>query len=55
MERFNIWPPNMYHRQIPGQHPFSSVVVARGVEHADMLVEIEAEAIVSPERLKNPK
>src|SRR5262245_27277232 len=30
VERFNIWPPGMYHRKIGGQHLFSTVVVVRG-------------------------
>ena len=38
VERFNIWPPNMYHRQIRGQHLFSSVVVVRGVDHSHVYV-----------------
>ena len=38
MERFNIWPPNMYHRKIGRQHLFSSVVVVRGEDHAHVYV-----------------
>src|SRR5215470_4054744 len=38
VERFNIWPPNMYHRQIGGQRLFSSVVVVRGEDHAHVYV-----------------
>jgi enamine deaminase RidA (YjgF/YER057c/UK114 family) len=38
MERFNIWPPGMYHRQIGGQKLFSSVVVVRGADHAHIYV-----------------
>jgi 2-iminobutanoate/2-iminopropanoate deaminase len=38
VERFNIWPPNMYHRQIGGQKLFSSVVVVRGTDHAHVYV-----------------
>jgi 2-iminobutanoate/2-iminopropanoate deaminase len=38
VERFNIWPPNMYHRKIGGQHLFSSVVAVRGADHAHIYV-----------------
>lgn len=38
MERFNIWPPGMYHRKIGGQHLFSTVVVVRGADHAHVYV-----------------
>jgi 2-iminobutanoate/2-iminopropanoate deaminase len=38
MERFNIWPPGMYHRQIGRQKLFSSVVVVRGADHAHIYV-----------------
>jgi 2-iminobutanoate/2-iminopropanoate deaminase len=38
IERFNIAPPNMFHRQIRGQHLFSPVVVVRGSDHAHIYV-----------------
>jgi 2-iminobutanoate/2-iminopropanoate deaminase len=38
VERFNIWPPGMYHRKIGGQHLFSTVVVVRGADHAHVYV-----------------
>jgi enamine deaminase RidA (YjgF/YER057c/UK114 family) len=38
VERFNIWPPGMYHRKIGGQHLFSTVVVVRGADHAHIYV-----------------
>jgi 2-iminobutanoate/2-iminopropanoate deaminase len=38
LERFSIFPPNMYHRQIGGRHLFSPVVVARGADHAHIYV-----------------
>lgn len=38
MERFNIWPPGMYHRKIGGQHLYSTIVVMRGTDHAHIYV-----------------
>src|SRR5262245_58125849 len=38
VERFNIWPPGLYHRKIGGQHLFSTVVVVRGADHAHIYV-----------------
>jgi enamine deaminase RidA (YjgF/YER057c/UK114 family) len=38
IERFNIAPPNMYNRQLRGQHLFSPVVVVRGSDHAHIYV-----------------
>jgi len=38
IERFNVSPPNMYHRQIRGQYLFSQIVVVRGSDHAHVYV-----------------
>lgn len=36
--RFNVAPPNMYNRQVRGQHLFSPVVVVRTADHAHVYV-----------------
>ena len=38
IERYNVAPPNMYHRQIRGQYLFSPVVVVKGADHAHVYV-----------------
>jgi enamine deaminase RidA (YjgF/YER057c/UK114 family) len=38
IERFNIAPPNMFHRQVRGQFLFSPIVVVRGSDHAHIYV-----------------
>jgi enamine deaminase RidA (YjgF/YER057c/UK114 family) len=38
VKRYNVAPPNMFHRQIGGQYLFSPVVVVRGSDHAHIYV-----------------
>jgi 2-iminobutanoate/2-iminopropanoate deaminase len=38
IKRYNISPPNMFHRQIRGQYLFSPVVVVCGADHAHIFV-----------------